>query len=265
MIGKHFIVLKVIVFGERHLLVTLLGRQGYLMSSLCIGGQGSSKKNTGTKLDIGYVIEIDQFEFNKNKLQTSFKEFQIIWSPMKLRDSYKCISVLHLILELSSNVFQEKIIESQDWINIKNDVTSSHEFDVLNKFIKLLEEWNFSNRLEMNAFAGLFLAKLVLIQGVMPRFQICHQCNRALSEEVVGLYDSAYFYCRECKTQSSRSRFFWSFLFWAKVIKQNELINNLIFKNEFLNTSMLKFCIDELLQLLTLKKEKIKSLSVLLD
>lgn len=261
--SAKFLVLKTVVYSERHLLLSMLSQNGYLCSVLCVGGQGSSRKNTGKKLEIGYVIEVIHLDFKNYNQYISMKEFQVLWTPNKMRESYRNISLLQFFTEIATLVFQEKPIDKLEWEDIKSEHVISHEYSVLYRFFELLENWIFKNREEMNVVAALFLSKLVILQGVVPQVKNCHKCQALLSVENIGVFDSPYFYCKNCLKYVESGKFFWRFLVWASHVKQSNLDKDDFSKQQFLNINQLKYSIHELFNLLSLSKEKIKSLSIL--
>ncbi len=105
---SKFIVLNNIVYQEHHLLVNMLNQNGHVYTLLCIGGQGSTKKQTGKKVEIAHVIDVNTLSENAKHHHCYLKEFEVIWNPWKIRSNYHAWCLLNFMLEVALKTLPAK-------------------------------------------------------------------------------------------------------------------------------------------------------------
>lgn len=222
---SKFIVLSSILYQEHHLLLNMLNQNGHIYSIICIGGQGSVKKKTGKKVELGYVIDVHTLSENQKYQHSYLKEFELIWNPWKTRHNYSAWSLLNFMLEVSLRILPSKELSVQEWSNLKQDPNLSKEYEVLVKLLFFLEEISNDSfdKKDAKYLCLFFLAKMMILQGVFPRISQCYHCGSQLTKNNIALFQTSHFYCLNCQSVHVRAREFWAFLNFAKNTKYEEL------------------------------------------
>jgi len=224
---SKFIVLNQVLYQDYHLLISALNQNGHLYTFVCLGGQGSQKKQTGKKCELAYVIEVEAFHENPKLKKHYLKEFEIIYYPKNLRNNYNAWCVLNFILEVTHKMITEKELHAQEWKLLKVDSSRSHEYELLVKFLFYLEEVSIQciDKFFAAHLCLFYITKVLIIQGLLPNLEICHACNRRLESNNVAHFEDSHFYCMQCAPSREQIGKYWSFLHFSKVTKYEQIKN----------------------------------------
>lgn len=264
---SKFIVLNNILYQEHHLLVNMLNQNGHVYTLLCIGGQGSAKKQTGKKVELAHIIEVNTLSENAKQQHCYLKEFEVLWNPWKIRNNYSAWCLLNFMLEVALRVLPAKELNTTEWNNLKQETKVSTDYEVLVKLLFFLEEVATQDfeRKHAQHLCLFYLAKVMLLQGVFPRISQCYTCNIELNENNVALFQTSHFYCSNCQSEQSRAKTFWAYLKFAKSTKYEEL--RLLPWNAWLQleaVSLLDYC-EQFFTMLSLTKNNLKSFNSIFD
>ncbi len=262
---SKFVILNQIVYQDYHTLVTTINENGHLYTFICLGGQGSSKKQTGRKLELGYVIEVQAFSENSKLKKLYLKEFDVLFSPKLIRNNYNIWCVLNFILELTQRTISEKDLTSSEWALLKNHRSTSHEYELLVKYLFLLE--NFAKDGVDKYFSThlclFYMIKTMLVQGTLPNFEQCSTCRCLLSIDLLAHFEGTNFYCKKCAPGNSNAGRYWSFLVFSKQSKFIQLKESNVLDWKTLEPSSFETIFDQNFSLLGLSKKSIRSYTLI--
>ena len=262
-----FVVLSQIAYQEYHLLVTALNQNGHLYTFVCLGGQGSPKKQTGKKLEIGYVIDVLALNENKKLNKLYLKEFEIVFTPKEIRNNYNIWCILNFILELTHRTSTEKDLNSAEWGLLKVSNAVVFDYEVLVKYIFLIEDIAKKNKnIDKNFTAHLcvfYLVKLMLIQGILPSLEQCATCVTPLMASNVAHFEGHSFHCNRCAPSKTIALQYWQFLLFAKKIKFSQLINMDFSKWQVIELSLIPPMFEQNFSMLGLSKNSLRSYALI--
>lgn len=264
---SKFIVLSNIIYQDHHLLVNMLNQNGHIYTILCIGGQGSVKKQTGKKVETGHIIEINALTENNKSQHFYLKEFELLWSPWKIRHHFQAWCLLNFMLEVAHKTLPSKDLNHHEWLELKSAEKVSNEYEVLVKFLFFAEELalqTFKNN-QLQHFCLFYLAKVMQLQGVFPRIGQCYNCDVTLSRLNIASFQSSYFYCQQCQPKKNKIENFWLFLNFVKSTKYEEL-KILPWENwPKIEASSFLDSVDQFFTMLHLSKSSLKTFNVIFE
>lgn len=260
-----FVVLNQITYQDYHLLVTALNQNGHLYTFVCLGGQGSAKKQTGKKLEIGYVIEVQALSENKKLNKLYLKEFEVVFTPKEIRNNYNIWCVLNFILEVTQRTATEKDLNSIEWELLKVSNTIDFDYEVLVKYIFLLEDIakNTIDKIFTSHLCQLYVVKVMLLQGILPNLTKCSVCSSPLTAINVAHFEGHDFYCNQCAPVRSVAVQYWKFLVFSKEIKFSQLINMSFTAWQLIENSVIDQIFEQNFSLLGLSKSSLRSYTLI--
>jgi DNA repair protein RecO len=186
------ILLKKIPYQDRHIIGTLLTREGTQVPVLFYGGQGGGKSARPSQLQIGFLIEGKSQRQNKkrdeDKLETC-REWQVKWAHEKISKDHKKFYHLCFFCELMTFY---SLGEGQSLDN--ND----EHFSLLSNAIFNLENIEFKNE-DYQKLIFYFLTRLIFHSGVYPDVNACAICGLELMGKKVMLEATmGGFKCESC-------------------------------------------------------------------
>ena len=191
------ILIRKIPYQDRHIIGTLLLRNGRKISVLFYGGQGGGKKHKSSTLEMGYMLRIELGRSKSTSELYLAKEWTPMWVHEKIRFNYKAFCLMCLILEIMDHMSTED--------DLHDDFHSSDEsmvglFRVLSNALVHIESRMKSDSFDRSSELVIFLGKLLIEQGVFPERSSCVFCDQEL-EHASMIYlvtDHGGFGCSEC-------------------------------------------------------------------
>lgn len=163
-------------FQERHLVGTLLLRDGTLCSVTFYGGKGGGKKKKSSILELGFMLKVELTKPKKRQEGALYqaKEWDLIWHHQHIRHSLFAFHALYFINEVITKLGVESHLEEKEL-----DVGHSEGlFKVLSNTLyyfdqKLSEAQEDQGQSLGFAMVSFFLAKLLIELGIFPEVGQC--------------------------------------------------------------------------------------------
>lgn len=197
------IVLKKTVFKEKDLIVNLLLRSGVKISVLVYGGQGGSRKQKSSHLELGFLVRIEIQKNNKGVVSNLVvaKNVEAIWMHKKIRTHYD----LYLLICFQLEVVQKLALDSE------GDTGFDHHqhglFNALsNSLFHIDKKLEFNDKLDREKELNMFLNKLLFHLGLFPDTSKCFLCHNALLVGGTYLNLEGGFMCSECASSADGYR-----------------------------------------------------------
>lgn len=261
----RFIVLSQIIYQDHHLLINVLNQNGHVYTLLCLGGQGSSKKQLGKKIDIGHILEVNALKENHKTAHLYLKEFEVIWSPWKIRNNYQAWCILNFFLEVSLKVASSKELNIKEWEQVKLENNNSKEYEVLVKFLFWIEELaqNKIDNYQTSSICLFFLVKVLTLQGMIPIMDKCYICESDLTLQNIAVFHQPNFLCTTCNQRQEWSVNLWRFMNFARHTKYETLRKLALDSWQHIESSSQANFFDQIFAMLHLSKQSIRSYSLI--
>lgn len=197
------ILISKIPYADKHLICKFLLRNGKMVSVLFYGGQGSSKKKSGT-LELGFLLAIELSQSRGGEELYRAKEWIPTWYHTHIREEIKAFNLMCFYMEMVSKLsvhgdLHDEFEDSDDSMVFLFRLLSNGLFSMDNK----LKTKTFESESELL----LFLGKLLVEGGVFPRRDSCLFCERPLHEvqRMNLMAEKGGFSCHYCHEASSSS------------------------------------------------------------
>ena len=215
------LILSKFPYGERNLICHLLLRSGKKVAVVFRGGRGGGKKVKASVLEVGYLLRVELLR--RNSLESALavaKEWRPLWTHGHIRFNYRAFSLACFFLATASKVALEEDLASQDRIR------ESHcrgTFAVLANGLFYLEKSLATNQFTPSWSVSLFLAKLLLDQGVFPQLGGCIFCHRPFGprEQMHYILEQGGMACENCFPQKNKDNHYHLWQFLVKVSKNS--------------------------------------------
>ena len=163
------LILSKIPFQERHMVCSLLGRNGRKISVLFYGGQGGGPKKKSSNLDLGTMVWVELSPSRSTERLHRAREWDTLWRHEKIREHYPTFSHLCFYLEVMA-----KLSPEDDLFGEEAQVEGHRGlFRVASNGVYLLEK-NMNQRTRNLFFeSSLFLGKLLIAEGLFPEVGRC--------------------------------------------------------------------------------------------
>lgn len=176
------LVLKKIIYKERHIIAHLLLRSGKKVAVLCYGAQAGGKSNKSSILEIGHMLELELQVSKSTSGLYSSREWKLCWNSTPLRDHYKAFCVMSLMLEICEKVTIEDDLHD---LYRSDDQTSVGYFNVLSNSLFFLDGQLQNDMFNPHQSLLIFLTKLSIQMGAFPERTSC-----VLSSNIINATDS---------------------------------------------------------------------------
>lgn len=175
-------------YQDRHLICSLLQRNGRKISVMFYGGQSGGKKAKTTGLELGHMMEVT-LSYSRGADLYRANSWTVKWDHKKIRYQYQAFSLLCFYLEIAQHISQDD--------NLHEDLGEGDPgpFRVVSNALfhmeTALEKDQFSTKSELI----LFLSKLLFELGIFPQLENCCFSEQPLSElpELVLVSDQGGF------------------------------------------------------------------------
>lgn len=193
------IVLAKTPFEDRHLVTSILLRNGKKVSVLFYGGRGGGSKQKSSIVEIGFMLSIVLRPSKKNAELYQASEWAILWNHQQIRLNHHAFYLTCFYLEVMQKISLPE--------NLNNFHSENAEmvglFATLSNALVLMEKSLELKQFSLHAHSVIFFTKLFLHIGVYPEREVCTFCTADLHQfsDMFLLAVEGGFACPPCMNQ----------------------------------------------------------------
>lgn len=207
------IVLKKNIYQDRHLMTTLLLRNGVKKDVLFYGGRGGGKKNKPSTIEIGYLVQTELKTQVKTILSSS--DWKALWMHQNVRKNYQSLYLVTFFCELINMSAMYGEIEEQQDLSY---------FNLLSNALVTIDKYKELNEQVIDQFLSLFLARMIFHQGIYPDLTRCILCAKGITNnQVLFNIHEGGFCCISCTDIPKSDYAFYLFFNEVKIKNFKEL------------------------------------------
>ena len=248
-----------IPYQERHLIGHLLSRNGRLASVIFYGGMGGGKKKKSSSLELGHLLQVELSRSRPTMELYRAKEWKPLWVHKNIRHNYQTFSLMCFYLEAMRKTCPAENLHDEHLQSV-----NIHEggFRLLSNALFHLEK---SASPDIRGKLFVFLAKLLIEQGLFPQRAYCALCEKELAScpELSLMFEHGSFVCFDCLPEQlgdgASGRELWELLGVVAQHKYGDLEGLNLVHIETLHTLFSYFCFQ-----LHFGRRDFKSVSALL-
>ena len=163
-------------FQDRHLICRLLMRSGQKISVMFYGGRGGGKKKLPSVLDLGVMVRLHPVVGRTTGSLYKSRQWSVLWRHEGIRQCYRSFGLLCFYLEVAAKMALEG-----DWRREDGPRPYGQRlFSATGNALKLLEENSRRKNRSPYFESSLFLAKVLIAEGVFPEVSRCMATGGAL-------------------------------------------------------------------------------------
>lgn len=174
------ILLSKIPNGERHLIGSVLLRNGKKVSVLFYGGRGGGKKQKDSILEVGHMLSVDLVPAKRGVELYKAREWKGLWLHNHIRLNFQAFHLLCFFVEVASKIAREDHLHDphRDFDENEREI-----FTIVSNALFYLDKNLANGVFDRSRDALIFLVKLGLVMGVSPSRDYCQLSDSPLGQE----------------------------------------------------------------------------------
>lgn len=192
------LVLSKVPYDERHIISTLLLRNGRQVSVVFYGGRGGGKKQKSSVIELGFMLRVELAPSKNNVDIYHAKEWSLIWHHDLIRLNHSAFYLMCFNLEVMNKISMKENLHEPHFEDEASGLFSVQS-NALVYLEKSLKDQNFYH----HSHTVIFLTKTLLHLGVFPEREHCTLCGVELKtfRDMFLLAEEGGFACPPCMNQ----------------------------------------------------------------